>query len=282
MKKLFIIVGLLVFSSLAHAQFENNEFGEHLLERARNSYLTIKRYEGNSASISYFESREQKLPVIELTARQAQIDYTRGGLLKINGGDTAGMTFSVWSDDKISKFTLTNAGRTQTTAGGDLESTLASASGVSGNTASTIPSILAGLNWGNPLINKGKTTFKRTELIGKHDCFVVEKELPQLQTVQTFWIDHRTYLLRQFKQNTVQSPLSEKELEALSTPLRQQAQKVKAAYLLTTEIFSIDNLEFEAGKDPRGVFELPDGVERIVLMGEEGNLVRGETTPEKQ
>jgi outer membrane lipoprotein-sorting protein len=95
------------------------------------------------------------------------------------------------------------------------EMALASASGVSGGAAATIPLTFFKMNWiNNPLLNSANEKQQADEKVSEVDCYVFTSE-PRKGTTRTLWIGKEDFLIHQVQ--TVTSP------EAMQVALDQAA-----------------------------------------------------------
>jgi RNA polymerase sigma factor (sigma-70 family) len=82
------------------------------------------------------------------------------------------------------------------------ENALASATGISGSAAATIPGTFFKMNWGNQLESVSDEKQQSDEKVGDVDCYVFTSELKGKGTTKTIWIGKRDFLIHQVRKVT--------------------------------------------------------------------------------
>ncbi len=130
------------------------------------------------------------------------IKLARPNLYRIEWNQNMGFynqTGIAWSagNGDFTKMTGANTPRTNS----NMESTLSSATGVSGGAAGSIPGTFFKINWGNTLgATIQSATRKPDEKIGDVDCYVLSHEKDG--RTRTLWIGKQDFLIRQIENDT--------------------------------------------------------------------------------
>jgi outer membrane lipoprotein-sorting protein len=188
--KALLLLGVLVCWNLAAADGPGvavSPTAKEIVEKAQSVYAALSSYSSTGQTVSALAGTEQKTTFT--------IRLQRPGLYRIDwkSGFSSG---SVWSDGTGDFLQMTGPAQKMQ----NREMALASATGVSGMAAATIPGTFFKENWGgalNPLLPLER---KPDEKVGTVDCFVVSSEIkpPAGGTMTTtLWIGQQDSLIHQ-------------------------------------------------------------------------------------
>lgn len=224
-----------------------------IVERCRQAYDAIQSYQGTTAVTT------ESIIGASGTTRQyhasASIRFVRPGKIRVEGTDISGRPFAYVSDG------ATTAEQNAATKGDwkELQSTkdaqsaeraIASATGIGSSAATTIPTLLLGVQMpGNPFAPAQEFNPEvREDTVDGQPCYLVttHHRTAKNVTTQSFWIDEKTFLLRR--------NVSDYDTSAWTVILAGKPLSMPAAKSHVDQRFTNDNLPIPI---PESVFTLP-------------------------
>ena len=217
-----------------------------ILRKSLQTYGKLQTYQGTCAVTSE--------AVIDVEGRgrqhiaqnaQATIKFERGKRLSIEGTLMGGDPFRALSTpketwDEFQRRDDAPGKMTRETVKGDnvltaTETLLAGLSGVTGGAASTIPDLFAPDPVSNPYAILGTVKRLPDQTIGASDCYVLEQNVPELNTVTTYWIEKNSFLLRR-----KQEEQGEMDFGDLPAVPGVKVEKMKGIYSMSFFVFVND------------------------------------------
>lgn len=183
-----------------------------ILKKSRQTYAAFSVYKGscNVVSDAVIAVGDGE-PMQHSAVASAQIEFERGKSLTIEGIDAAGGAYKsqwtpaqTWLEMQSGRKEKGDKGTTEREIIGDKpdfparDALFASLSGVTQGTGSSIPNALMPdkFDLGNPFSSLGTAKFLLARNLGNVPCYVIEQTVPELNTVWTYWIEQKTFLLR--------------------------------------------------------------------------------------
>ncbi len=221
---------------------------EQILEKSEAAYLALKSYEGTTTVNSVIDVGSLK---VEQTAT-AKITFARPGKIRIEGKTTgqksaalpgmAGNNYAIVSDGKrvwLNKEDFRKTG---------VEAAISSMTGVTSRAVTVVPSALLKLEWQYPFdaAIRSLGEFAGREKVGANECYKIV--IKSLTVNFTYWIDTKTFLLRQLKEerDEKQSEAAlkqvEKQVEGLSKSSGFRMPEVKIKSFVGLHTFAIDRI----------------------------------------
>ena len=183
-----------------------------ILEKSRQTYAGFSSYKGSCSVVSdSLIAQGDNAPVQNVESASAQFEFVRGKRLSIEGTYMGGSPFKAqwtpsetWLESVIRRGPDDSKGETkrEIIKGDNVlqpeEALLASLSGVTGNTGSSIPNALMPdqFDLDNPFTLLGEAKLLPPRNLGTVPCYVIEQTVPELNSVTTYWIEQKTFLLR--------------------------------------------------------------------------------------
>lgn len=185
--------------------------GEEVLRRSQEAYVALRSYVGTTTVKS-------KTVISAATMNQtasARVSFVRPGRIRIEGKDAQGQPYTIVSDGTQTwlAWAFQNDGRFQKAQ--SLEMAVSAMTGVAAQAPTTIPAALIPLRWGIPWAQTSQAQLIGREPVAGASCYkVVVKAAPgaPLAGVRTFWVDPRSFLLRQIKEEQNEQDLAEMQL----------------------------------------------------------------------
>ena len=186
-----------------------------VLEKSRRTYAGFTTYKGICSVVSdaLFAVGDAE-PTQDIFSASAQIEFERGERLSVQGVDMVGSPFkALWTPGETWLESMPHKGEGIGPGAEDKtereiikdepdssaqNSLLASMSGFTGGTGSTIPNALMPdrFDLGNPFSSLGTAKLLPARNLGIVPCYVIEQTVPTLNSVTTYWIEQKTFLLR--------------------------------------------------------------------------------------
>lgn len=230
MRKKWVLscVILLMTASTVFAQPQELT-GNDVLQNAVQAYAKLDRYVGTSSVISRIAVQVSETQTFDqASTANAKIEFNRSveskvvrvegfdkksresrkplefsadaGKIKIEGIGIYGKRYSIISDGKTA---------TVTTVGFDdkekiekdlkLDIAIAGFGGRSNKAATVVPDLLLDIRYGNPLASLDSPHLEGFEKIGLWDCYKVTDFDPINNIKSIFWVDSKSFLLRQYQ-----------------------------------------------------------------------------------
>lgn len=183
-----------------------------IIEKARQTYAGFSVYKGScSATSDVVFALGDSAPTQHVSSSSAQFEFERGKRLSIEGTYMGGSPFKAqWTPDETWLESVVSRGpgdskgeTTHKIIKGDnvlqpIEALLAGLTGVTGNVGSRLPyALMPGrFGLGNPFSPLGTAKLLPSRNLGNVACYVIEQTVPTLNSVTTYWIEQKTFLLR--------------------------------------------------------------------------------------
>ncbi len=166
-----------------------------IAERCRAAYAGLKTYQCTAAV------RTHDTTVADSQASDyntsASISFAQPSKIHAEGIDMSGDAFAFVSDGTATE-EITNGVKGTWRKDKDVESAIASVTGISQSAGTTIPALLLRTTWGDPL-GRGPTDAEvREDTVQGQPCYVLTSRLNKANDTQTkyLWVDETTFLLR--------------------------------------------------------------------------------------
>ena len=164
--------------------------------RSREAYAALESYQVTTKVTSQAVMGDD--PTVHEYHTTAAIQFVRPGKLRADGTDMSGNPFALVSDGVATA--QTQIGDTRAWRKADsAEMAIASVTGTAQSAATTIPAVLLGTNWANPL-PKGRQfdAEVREDPLDGQACYVLTATTGGATNAgtQSLWIDEKTFLLR--------------------------------------------------------------------------------------
>ena len=162
--------------------------------RCREAYAALESYQGTSTVITQTVNGSD--PTVHEYHTAATIQFVRPGKIRADGRDTNRDPFTYVSDGAATAYRASKGVWKPTT---DAGMAVASVTGIALNAATTIPSVLLDINWGNPLA-KGTEydpEVREDDMDGLR-CYILttHTETAAMSETRSVWVDAKTFLLR--------------------------------------------------------------------------------------
>lgn len=183
-----------------------------IIEKARQTYAGFASYKGSCSVVSdTVLAVGDGAPTQNVSSASAQIEFERGKRLSIEGTYMGGSPFKAqwtpgetWLESVVRRGPNDSKGETKREIiKGDAilqpaDALLAGLSGVTGGVGSQIPyALMPGkFGLGNPFSSLGTAKLLPPRNLGNVPCYVIEQTVPELNSVTTYWIEQKTFLLR--------------------------------------------------------------------------------------
>ncbi len=163
-------------------------------ERCRSAYKKLHSYEVTATVDSSSLTSTDLKPF--RTHTSATILFVRPAKIHVEGKDITGDAFAYISDGIGTEARFGGDRRWKTEK--DPETAIGSATGVAANAATTIPALLLGTKWGDPLRADAVSSNPkmRKETVEGRLYYVLTMHAPLSAVTQSLWIDEKTFLLR--------------------------------------------------------------------------------------
>ena len=219
-----VAAGIFLAGGLAKVFLATDKTGENLptgeiFKNAREKYASLASYgdEGKTVAVLNGMTITTAFTIKLARPNLYRIEWEQNSVSPVFSFATA-KTQSVWSAGQ-GDFLEMGAGVQKQTS---QEMALASATGISGGAAATIPGTFFKMNWGNQLgASEAGQKRQGDEKVGEEDCYVFTSDTNGQAT--TLWIGKRDFLIHQVRHVT--------SVEAMKTVLDQAAKLNPGAVL---------------------------------------------------
>ncbi len=189
-----------------------------ILEKSRQTYAAFTSYKGSCSVVSdTVFAQGDGAPVQGVTSASALVEFEREKSLSVTGVDMSGKPFRAqWTPDETwlehvrdttdgvpapSRRTDFKDRRLNPNDAGvyrAVDAMMAGLSGFTGGTGSAIPNALMPdrFDLANPFSSLGSAKLLPSRNLGNVPCYVIEQTVPELNSVTTYWIEQKTFLLR--------------------------------------------------------------------------------------
>ena len=182
-----------------------------ILEKSRRTYAAFSSYKGSCSVVSdVVFAQGNAAPTQNVSSASAQIEFVRDKYLSVEGVDAGGSPFkALWKPgaayiEQVKRgATIAAPGEIVRTDYKDEEgentsdSMIAGLTGFTGAAGSTIPAALQNDSWSNPFpVPKSQLELLPARNLGNVACYVVKATDSKLNSVTTYWIEQKTFLLR--------------------------------------------------------------------------------------
>jgi RNA polymerase sigma factor (sigma-70 family) len=208
----------------------------------RLAYSALKSYQGTTTVTA--QALDAAGGITQQYHASAVIQFVRPGKIRVEGTDMSKHSYAYVSDG-IGTVLKANASSWKQVANADFA--IASVTGIAQNAATTIPALLLGSVWGNPIVS-GFDPKVREDTIDKQLCYVVTASLvtSKATSASTLWIDEKTFLLRRY--------VTDNEMSAQTIDIGGKSQSFPASKSHNTESFTNERLNQAI---PDSAFALP-------------------------
>ena len=168
--------------------------------RCQEAYAALKSYQGTAAVIT--EGKSSTDPTVREYHTSATIRFVRPGKIWVEGTDASGKPFTYVSDGAVTSYRAIGSGWKPAR---NAEMAVASVTGIALNAATTVPAVLLGIGWGNPLAqgNKYDPEVREDEVDGQPCYILTARNVTTKRTAtRSLWIDEKTFLLRRSSSDT--------------------------------------------------------------------------------
>jgi len=165
-----------------------------IADRCRNAYAALKSYQGTSTVTAATVNGSD--PAVHEYHASATVQFVRPGNIRAEGSDASGHSFAYISDGVATSYKAVEGGWQPAR---NAEMAVASVTGIAIRSATTIPSVLLGIKWGNPFVGGTKYAQEvREDRVGGRLCYVLTTQaaISERRTTRSLWIDEKTFLLR--------------------------------------------------------------------------------------
>ena len=223
-----------------------------ILEKSRQTYAGFSVYKGSCSVVSdAVFAQGDAAPTQNVSSASAQFEFERGQRLSIEGVDMGGQPYralwtpaQTWLEMARDRKTKEDVGKVEREIIGDepdfsaRDALFASLSGVTGNTGSTIPNALVPdeFGLGNPFSPLGTAKLLPSRNLGNVPCYVIEQTVPKLNSVTTYTIEQKTFLLRRLTEELGEQRYDDMpEIDGKKLPIMRVAYSQSQYVFATTE-----------------------------------------------
>ena len=180
---------------------------KQILAESRRVYAGLPSYKGTCSVVSdVVYAVGDDAPTQEVSSATARIEFVRGERLSVEGVDASGDPFkALWTPGGAYIEGAKRGG-----AAGEMERTdykddelsavqgmVAGLTGMTGTAGSLVPAALLDNIWSNPFPGgKDQLQLLPARNLGSVPCYVVQATSPRSNSVTTYWIEQKTFLLR--------------------------------------------------------------------------------------
>ena len=225
-----------------------------ILEKSRQTYAAFSSYKGSCSVVrDVLIAVGDAAPVQKVSSASAQIEFVRDKYLSLDGVDMGGSPFkALWTpgaayiEQVRPGATIAAAGQLVRTDYKDkqgatreraVDSMVAGLTGFTGTAASMIPAALRDDFWSNPFPGpKSQLALLPARDLGATPCYVVVATDAQLNSVNTYWIEQKTFLLRRLTQEQGEQIFDDlPERKGVKEPVTRLAYSLNQLVFATTE-----------------------------------------------
>ena len=207
--------------------------GEQLLQRSQTAYASLTSYIGTAT----VNSAHVMNGALFTQSAIAKVTFLSPDRIRIEGKDSGGRAFVIISDAGAAWVSWEFKNRGAFEQAENLEAAVASMTGVASGAPTIIPAALMKLKWGFPFAPLGSASAVARENISGIDCYKVSVSQPERKI--TYWVDTRSYLLRQMKdeQDEKQNVEMQKMIERqMGEALKQAGIPLSAVAITSMEV----------------------------------------------
>jgi RNA polymerase sigma factor (sigma-70 family) len=189
-------------SSVKQAVVANSKLpsGSAILQKSAAAYTALSTYNG-SVSVRTDVLMNGNKSEYNGTAN---IVFTRPNSLHIDGLLAAGAgTYKIDHDGQTTTLEMVMRGKKKVSKPESAEMAVASATGVAAQAPTIIPALLMKFDWGYAFKDTKNARLEGQETIGTARCYKISKQTSQGH--QTYWVDTKSFLLRQYKHDVSQA-----------------------------------------------------------------------------
>ena len=205
--------------------------GEALLERSKAAYASLTSYIGASKVKSEYVMNG----ALFTQSAMAKVTFLSPDRIRIEGKDSSGKAFTILSDAGFAWLSWEFKNRGVFEQAESLEMAVASITGVAAGAPSVIPAALMKFGWGSPFSRIGSVSEVVRDKVSGIDCYKVSVSQPERSI--TYWLDVRSYLLRQMKEE--QDEKQTAEMQRMMQKLAGEALKEKGIPIPKFEMTSM-------------------------------------------
>ena len=229
-----------------------------ILEKSRQTYAAFSIYKGSCSVVSdAVFAQGDDAPMQNVASASALVEFERGKSLSIEGVDAGGSPFKAqWTpsetwienmrparDQMPAKSERTDYKDEMLTANGvgfyrAVDGMLAGLSGFTGGVGSKIPNALVPdqFDLGNPFSLLGTAKLLPSRSLGNVACYVIEATSPELNSVTTYWIEQKTFLLRRMTEEIGERRFDDMpKVDGVEEPILRVAYSLNQYIFATTE-----------------------------------------------
>ena len=223
-----------------------------VLEKSRQTYAAFSSYKGSCSVVSDLViAQDDDAPQQEVSSASAQIEFERGQRLSVTGVDTGGSPFKAqWTPNETWLEQVVGRGPNNSKPGETkreiikydgvlqpIDALLGGLSGVTGGVGSMIPAALQDHIWSNPFPGpKRQLKLLPARNLGNVPCYVVEATLPTLNSIRTYTIEQKTFLLRRMTEEIGERRFDDMpKVDGVEEPILRVAYSLNQYVFATTE-----------------------------------------------
>ena len=226
-----------------------------ILTKSRQTYAAFSVYKGTCSVVTdALIAVEDAEPMQNVSSASAKIEFARGERLAVEGVDMGGSAFkALWTPDETWLEVMAHRGagigpgpedKTErkiikgTPDFAAQDALLASMSGFTGGTGSKIPNALMPdkFDLGNPFTKLGEAKLLNSKQLGAKICYVVQVTTPELNRVDTYWIERNSFLLRRMTEEIGEQRYDDiPEFEGKPMPILRVGYSLNQFVFATTE-----------------------------------------------
>ena len=182
-----------------------------IIEKSRQTYAAFSSYQGSCSVVSDASiAMGDEAPTQNASSASATIEFERGKQLSVSGVDAGGQAYraqwtpvQTWLEMARGRQEKGDAGKTEREIIPDepnfsaVDALIASLTGVTSGTGSLLPAALQDGFWSNPFpVPNSHLQLLAPQNLGATSCYVVVATDDKLKSVNTYWIEQNTFLLR--------------------------------------------------------------------------------------
>ena len=229
-----------------------------ILEKSRQTYAAFSSYKGSCSVVSDLVfAQGDDAPTQKVSSASAQIEFERGKRLSIEGVDMGGSPYKAQSMPSETWIEQMRATKEEMPAKPEridykdrrlnpngvgfyraVDGMLAGLSGFTGGGGSKIPNALVPdqFDLGNPFSLLGTARLLPSRNLGNIVCYVIEATSPELNSVTTYWIERKTFLLRRMTEEHGEQRYDDMpEIDGKPLPIMRVAYSQNQFVFATTE-----------------------------------------------
>lgn len=223
-----------------------------ILEKSRQTYAAFSSYKGSCSVVGdAMIAIDDGDPMQSATIANAEIEFDRDKYLSVEGIDMGGQPYralwtpaQTWLEIARERNEKGDVGVVKREIIGDKpnfparRALFASLTGVTANTGSIVPTALMPdqFDMGNPFSSLGTARLLPARNLGNVACFVIEQTVPELNSLTTYWIEQKTFLLRRMTREQGEQSYDDMPLiDGKALPILRIAYSLNQFVFVTTE-----------------------------------------------